>query len=166
MFKLKAGGLSWCELWVPRIINAKLTREESFRERYAAELAIIESCGWPLVALAALYWKYKNDAYFDYRDQGLPVLAISYDDLVADPRPVLESVCRHLGTSFHSNLLRHGELGHSEFFVNGLTVGNTDPKRPIQTDSVGQWQRFLSKEDLRLIDCILGSMQGNITFPS
>jgi hypothetical protein len=161
MLKLKAGASNWCEIWVPRIINAKIAREEAFRVRYSAELSIIEKWGTPLVGLAALYWKYKSDAFSQYSKHGLPVLAVSYEDLVQNPRPVLESVCRHLGISFHDNLLRHNELPHTELFENGLTVGNTDPKAPIQADSVGQWRRFLSREDLCMIECITGNFPAN-----
>jgi hypothetical protein len=156
MLKLRAGQASWCELWVPRIIGAKLAWESAFRTQYAEELAIIDSCSSRLVGQAALYWKYKNDALLEYRKKGLPVLTVSYEDLVRNPRPVLQSVCRHLGIAFHENLLRHGELPHTELFANGLAVGNTNPKLPIQDGSVGQWERFLSKEDLHIVERIAG----------
>jgi hypothetical protein len=157
MLKLKTGASNWCATWVPRIILAKIAQEETFRLRYALEMSIIESCTAPLVAMAALYWKYKNDAFFQYYNQGLPVLAVSYEDLVRNPRPVLESVCRHLGISFHDNLLHHNKFPHTELFENGLTVGNTNPKAPIQAGSVGQWERLLSNEELRAIDRIIGT---------
>ncbi|HEY3840612.1 MAG TPA: sulfotransferase, partial [Bryobacteraceae bacterium] len=129
MMKLRAGRSSWCELWVPRIIRAKLARESEFRTRYAAELSILEKCGLPLVGMAALYWKYKSDAFYDYQEAGLPVLGVSYEHLVLDPRVVLQAVCRHLGIAFHPNLLQHEQLPHTELFENGLTVGNTNPKQ-------------------------------------
>lgn len=156
MLKLKAGASNWCELWVPRIISSKIAREEGFRERYAEELTIIEKCHARLLGLAALYWKYKTEAYSTYYAKGLPVLAVRYEDLVSDPGPVMQSVCKHLGIAFHHNLLRHNELPHTELFANGLTVGNTDPNQPIIKDSVGQWVRFLSGQDLDLIDRIAG----------
>lgn len=155
MLKLKPGRSSWCESWVPRLINAKVTEDAEFRVRYAAELEIIESCNSPLVGLAALYWKYKSDAFFEYRSAGLPVLAVCYEDLVQDPCPVLQTVCSHLGISFHHNLLHHEDLPHTELFENGLTVGHTDPRQPIQAASVGQWDQFLSHDDLRIIERII-----------
>lgn len=158
MLKLKAGVTNWCDLWVPRIISSKIDREESFRERYSGELSIIESCHSRLVGLAALYWKYKTAAYYSYCAKGLPVLGVSYEDLVTEPRTVIQSVCRHLGIVFHSNLLRHNELPHTELFPNGLTVGDTNPKRPISTDSVGQWVSFFSDQDLDLIYRVAGDL--------
>ena len=158
MLKLNAGRGSWCESWAPLIVKAKVARDEIFRLRYSNELSIIRDCGSPLVGFAALYWKYKNDAFFEYRKAGWPVLAVSYEDLVTDPRPVLQSVCGHLGISFHQDLLRHNELPHGELFESGLTVGNTDPKAPIQPGSVGQWERVLSPADLSIIDRIAGGV--------
>jgi hypothetical protein len=157
MLKLKTGGSNWCDFWVPRIISSKIAREEGFRKRYSDELSIIDQCHSPLLGLAALYWKYKTDAYYSYADKGLPVLAVCYEDLVSDPRPVIQSVCNHLGIAFHRNLLHHSELPHTELFVNGLTVGNTNPKQPISTGSVGQWVSFFSARDLDLIEQIAGN---------
>lgn len=154
MLKLKTGSSTWCETWVPRIIQSKIARSASFRARYAAELSIIEHCASPFIGLAALYWKYKNDAFFDYYDAGLPVLPVPYEELVTNPRPVLQSVCRHLGIPFHENLLHHHELPHTELFSNGMAVGNSNPRQPIQQRSVGQWNRFLSARDLAIIDSV------------
>jgi len=167
MLKLKAGDSNWCEIWVPRIMNAKL-RDESFRIRYFVELRVLENCNRRLVGLASLYWKYKTDSYFTYLEQGLPVAAVSYEGLVTNSRPTLEAVCEHLGIPFHENLLRHSELPHGELFENGLAIGNTDPRSPIQFDSVGQWDRFLSSEDVELITHIAGDLPGRVAalFPS
>lgn len=157
MLKLKAGQSNWCELWVERIIKSKIVREASFRERYATEISIIQDSGSPLIGWAALYWKYKNDAFFDYSAAGLPVLAVVYENLVTDPRPVLQSVCRHLGIAFHKDLLRHHQIPHTELLDNGLAVGNSNPNLPIQADSIGQWERFLSKHDLSIIESIVST---------
>ena len=162
MVKLIAGESNWCEIWVPRIIEAKCMNDVTFRTRYQPEFDLIEKCSRPLIGVAGLYWKYKTESFFVYRDRGFPVLAVSYERLVADSRRSLESVCLHLGIPFHQDLLRHNELRHSELFENGLTLGNTDPKKPIQTDSLGQWDRFLTQEDIDIIANISGSLPDRI----
>jgi hypothetical protein len=162
MLKLKAGESNWCEIWVPCIIEAKVARDETFRLRYSAELDYIERCSNRLIGLAALYWKYKTDSFFFYRHQGFPVLAVSYERLVANPRRTLEVVCAHLGMPFHENLMRHNVLRHSELFDNGLTLGNTDPTRPINSDSVGQWEGFLTAKDIDIITRVSGDLPARI----
>src|SRR5207248_2706393 len=151
MLKLKWGESSWCETWARSIIHAKLAYDETFQARYSEELMTLESCGSPLVGWAALYWKYKTEAFLAYRRDGLPILLVSYERLVTDPRTALESVCSHLGIPFHKALLSHNHILHSELFENGLTLGNTDPRKPIDDHSLGQWHRFLSSEDVTLI---------------
>jgi hypothetical protein len=163
MLKLKVGEFTWCELWVPRIIEAKLAREEAFGKRYAKELTSIEHCDSRLIGLAALYWKYKTQAFFDYREEALPVLAIPYEQLVRDPHPVLQSACWHLGIEFEENLLSHNKFQHSEVFANGLTLGNTDPRKPIQADSVGQWKQFLSAKDSSIIEHVAGDLSARVS---
>jgi hypothetical protein len=162
MVKLKAGASNWCEIWVPQIINAKLSRDEAFRARYSRELGIIESNNNNLMGLAALYWKYKTDSLFLYRERGFPVFAVSYESLVTVPRAILFAVCDHLGVPFHDNLLRHQSMRHTELFANGLTVGNTVPNQAIQSDSVGQWKHFLSDEDLELVERISGDLPAKL----
>ncbi len=162
MFKLKAGQSNWCETWVSPIIEAKLVREKTFRARYSAEWDVIESCSRRLVGLSALYWKYKTHAFFLYRAKGFPVLPVSYEQLVTNPRPTLQSISAHLGIPFHQNLLRHNEFQHTELFGNGLTLGNTDPGKPIQKTSVGQWARYLSDEDIELIARISGDLPARV----
>jgi hypothetical protein len=162
MLKLKAGESNWCEIWVPRIIDAKVVHDETFRTRYSAELDVIESSDRRLIGLAALYWKYKTESFFAYRNHGFPVLAVSYERLVANPRRALEMVCAHLRIPFVENLLRHHELKHSELFENGLAVGNTDPAQPIQSDSLGQHQRFLTDEDIDIIARVVGHLPAKV----
>jgi len=156
MLNLRVGEVSWCEMWPERIVAAKLACDATFRSRYAAEIGIVESCHNRLVGVATLYWKYKTDAFFTYREMGFPVLDICYERLVNRPRPVLEAVCNHLGIVFHDNLLRHREGAHSELFEDGTTVGNTDPRKPIHRDSVARWKLFLSDEDVRLVERMAG----------
>ncbi len=163
MLKLKAGESNWCEIWVSRIIEAKLVHDHTFRTRYSKELDAIESCNNRLIGLAALYWKYKTESFFSYRNAGFPVLAVSYERLVADPSRILQSVCAQLGIAFHESLLRHNEFEHSELFENGLTLGGTDPAKPIRGDSVGQWQTYLSDENRDLIAKIAGDLPARVT---
>jgi hypothetical protein len=73
---------------------------------------------------------------------------------------VLEEVCRDLGIHFDERLLYHHQS--TELFADGNTVGNTNPREPIQRDSVAQSKRFLSDEDVRLIERITGDLPAHV----
>jgi hypothetical protein len=100
MFKLRFGEASWCESWVPPIIETKLARDPMFRTRYGAELEIIENCDTRLVGLAALYWKYKTDALFAYRAQGFPVALSRVSDWSKSRGPYWSSSASTSGFHF------------------------------------------------------------------
>ncbi len=68
-----------------------------FRQRYARELAQLERWHDPPHAVAALYWRFKSDSYFDYLEAGLPILPLRYEELVTDPRTKLGTVTGFLG---------------------------------------------------------------------
>jgi hypothetical protein len=163
MMKLKAGESCWCEIWVPPILEGKLSNDPTFRSRYAAELEIIESSSHRLIGMAALYWKYKTASLLDYQSKGFPVMGIPYEGLVTEPLSTLMGICRHLQVPFHRNLLFHNEFSHTELFDSGLTMGNTDPHRPIQALSVGQGVKFFSDSELRVIEQVAGDLPGQLS---
>lgn len=121
-----------------------------FAEEFAAERALCERSG-SLAAYGALYWIFKNRALLRYREAGYPVLPVAYEALVKHPERELRRVCAALGVAFEEGLLLHPQHAHAELYANGLTVGDTDPRRCIDDASVGQWRTWLSADDQRWI---------------
>jgi len=148
MLKLR-GHKSWLEEWGIPILNHKAETEPDFAHRWREELALCRSSE-SLVALGALYWAYKNEALLRYLRLQYPVLPIAYETLVSDPRAELNRVCKFLGVAFQETLLEHPQHPHGELSERGLAIGNTDPKRGIDTSSVGQWRDWLSPSDEQL----------------
>jgi hypothetical protein len=161
MTRLMAGEKSWLEVYGRPILAAKMAKQD-FRSRYAREIAFLEKADWPAVSVGALYWKYKTQAFFDYRDRGLPVCGVSYEKLVAHPETHLKRILSHLDLPWDPNLLDHPRFPHTELYPNGRTVGNSDPNRPINTDSVGQWQRSLSRNEVSQIMAIAQDLNERI----
>jgi hypothetical protein len=55
-------------------------------------------------------------------------------------------------------LLEHNRFPRAELFENGLTLVILNSTKPIQFDSVGPWARFLSDDDIELVDRICGDL--------
>jgi len=155
MLKLQTGSKSWLEHHGIPILKAKAAQDARFASRYRTELEAIEHARYPSISAAALYWKYKTEALLDFFEKGYPVLPIYYEDLTAQPELQLRETCEFLGIPWEDQLLNHPAVLHSELFRNGLTVGNTDPKRAIDCTCVGQWWQFLSAEQVAEIDAIV-----------
>jgi len=156
------GTRSWLEEWAIPIIEDKLQREREFARRWADEFAICREAR-SLAAYGALYWSYKNDALIRYARARYPVLPVRYERLVCTPEPPLRRVCEWLGVPFEASLLDHPSHEHGELFEGGLTIGNTDSKRAIDSASVGQWKAWLTERDLRLIASIADPTQATLT---
>ena len=152
---------SWLEFCAKPILRAKFERTP-LGLKFAAEWDAVRAAGEPGVLVGALYWKYKNAALFDYLAAGRPVLPLRYEDLVADPEPHLRRVCRFLDVGWDSRLLMHPALEHTEVFHNGTVMGNTDPKRAIDTASVGQWREWLTGDEEEAVMEIAGEMNGRL----
>lgn len=159
MAKLKSGGTAWIDAWPERIFSAKREREERFAREFQRELEQVENCCERTYAMAGLYWKYKTLAFFRYEQRGYPVLGVRYGELVKNPEPVLRRICEFLNIDFQPKLLNHPAFCHPETFENGLTIGNTDPQRPIHAESFGQWTHRLTARQTEAILAIAGDTQ-------
>jgi hypothetical protein len=154
MMRLSGGAKSWLETYPPEIIAGKMSRDPEFREAYGDVYEAVLHYSYPGVALGALYWQYKTDAYLRYRAKGLPIKLIRYEHLVSNPEAVLRDICRFLGVPWVSGLMAHERYPHGEIFPHGLTVGETNPASPIFTSSVGAWEGTIPPQALQDIDRI------------
>jgi len=141
----------WVPDWGIRILEWKIQRYPVFRERYAREIADWHASGDSWAAAGALFWKFKTDSYTDYLQRGFPMLSVGYDEMVLDPRATFARVCDFLGVDWEDGLLNHAAFPHGDIRPDGLTLGDTDPNRPIFTESVGQWKRMLTAQQLEEI---------------
>jgi hypothetical protein len=158
MLSLSIDGDSWLNKWGRRILEAKIADNFSFRERFANDIDLIRKSDNSLVSIGALYWKYKTLAYFDYLARDWPILGIHYEKLVAYPEDQLKRVVSFLDLEWNPELLQHHTIAHSEVFEGGLTHGNTDPKRAIDDQSVGQWKSLFSPSEISEIMTIAGEV--------
>jgi hypothetical protein len=164
MQKLKmAATQTWLEFCARPILEAKL-RQPAFAGHYAAEVAKLRSAGDPGAMVGALYWKYKTAPVLDYRRRGWPVLLVRYEDLVRAPRRQLRRITRFLGLPWDGRLLRHPEQPHAEIYPDGTAMGNTDPRRPIGGDAVGQWRRHLSPGDEDMVWAVAGDLMARLGY--
>ncbi len=159
MRKLTAGPKIWLETFPKAIMGAKLHRNEKFRSEYGAEYEQAIHSRHPSVSLGALYWKYKSAAYFQYAEQGLPIILIRYEFLVTRPEETLRALCEFLGTPWQEELLHHQSLEHAELFPDGYTLGGTDPRLPIHDRSVGEWPSLLSETEIEEIERVTAELQ-------
>src|SRR5262245_29552729 len=107
MLKLKmTESQSWLECCARPILETKIA-QPAFRQMYATEIEQLRASGnaWPKVG--ALYWKYKTEPLFRYRQHGWPVFLIRYENLVESPRWHLRKIVEFLGLNWNERLLEH-----------------------------------------------------------
>lgn len=149
-------GSKWIDRYGRPILSARL-QEETFRARYTEAIRHLAERNFSPHAVAALYWRYKTDAYFDYETAGLPVLALAYERLVTEPRRELAAVLAFLGVSWDEHVLMHPKMPHGERRSDHRMIGGTDPERPIDVASVGRFGDVLGAAELDDIQVIAGA---------
>lgn len=150
--------ISWLQKYGVEILQYKM-QSPAFRQKYSREIEIVEQSNYSEGAVGALYWKYKNDARFEYEKRGLKIFPLHYEELVSSPRSVIEGIADFLNVPFEDSLLNHHKQTHGELEANGKAIGGTDPSRAIFTSSVGRHRNVLSEEDLHLIEKIVGPLE-------
>jgi len=128
---------SWIERYGIQILEKTLAAKESGRgllEKFKG----LERKGFPIHLVGALYWEAKNHGMISMIRCGLPVMPICYERFVSSPHDHLLKMMKFLGLGWHADVLTHHQLQHEELDVNGLAIGNTDPKRAIDTLSIGR----------------------------
>ena len=161
MRRLQIGGKSWLENYAIPAIESK-RRSRAFRERYVSALDLLKRNRSSLLAHGAFYWRYKVDPLERYRECGYPVLMVRYEDLAQEPAAQLLRVCHFLQIPWEDRLLQHPKFAHGELDEHGRAMGETDPTRMIDTQSVGQWANQFSPEELRMILEFAGPMQSTL----
>ncbi len=98
-----------------------------------------------MVRAASLHWRLKQELLPLYARAGVPIHVFRYEDLVADPAPVLREIVDFLGIRWHDDLLVHHRLH------DGVSIGRTDNTRPIDQSSVGRYRDVLGAGEVAQI---------------
>jgi len=117
--------------------------------------------GWPLdllVTSAALCWRLKNDLLRVYDRAGVAYRVVVYEDLVRQPEAQMRAILSDIGLKWHEDVLRHHQL-HS-----GVSVGQTDNTRPIDTASMDKWREVLGPPQLEIVRAVCGARAAELGY--
>lgn len=86
-----------------------------------------------------------------------------YEELVQEPEPVIQQVCRFLGLDYLPEML--------QFWQNVESLGDTklkhhqNLKKPINPNSIGKWRSQLSREEKAILQKRLGPKLQELNYP-
>ena len=147
MMQLRLQRGSWLETSLLPSLRLKIAKDDAFRRRYASEIAKLNEARHPNLARAAFYWRYKCEALFHYLQEGFPALLVRYEDLTRQPQLELLRVCGFLQVPWEPGLLSHSTSDHTELKDGGHAIGETDSRRPIDTQSLNRWRAVFNDDE-------------------
>jgi len=163
MLKLKAAGeTSWLEMYGVSILQTMI-RHPDINGALKRKYTEVEEQGLPLHLVGALYWEIKNHGYFDLQVCKKPVMSVKYEHLVTSPEYELRRICRFLGIDWHAALLNHPAYLHGELDQRGRAIGETDPQRSIDANSVGGYRAVLTEQQIDDITSLTREMSHRLT---
>jgi hypothetical protein len=84
-------------------------------------------------------------------------LTLRYEELVREPRPVLERLMAFVGEAWNDRLLEHAGTGSP--FRNVTTFAqNPEALEPVNTKAISRWERDLDAKDRRIFKRIAGKL--------
>lgn len=149
---------SWLQKYGVAILKFKM-KDKLFCKKYKREIKLVEKNKFTDCAVGALYWKYKNDSFFEYQSHGLKQLAVQYENLVTSPEYEINKIVDFLGIEFEDSLLSHNRQQHGELESNGKAIGGTDPARAISSTSIGKHVGVISQSEIQIIQDVVGTSQ-------
>ena len=93
----------------------------------------------------ALCWTIKNSLPSAYTSEEIPFHTVRYESLVSSPRDEIERLLAYSGVVWSDEVLQHHEKHQ------GVSIGNTDNSRPIDTRGVGQGTENFSDKEIGVI---------------
>jgi len=154
MMNLKQNQSSWYEIWPRKNIDFWTKTIPNFESKFEDDLKKISDSEEKLVSTASLYWKYKTTSYFEQNNSS--TCKIFYEELVKKPEDNINKVIKFLDLDWDNDLLNHHTRSHPFTDSDGITVGEINTKKPINDDSVGNFNDILSPSQLDAILDISG----------
>jgi hypothetical protein len=80
---------------------------------------------------------------------------VKFEDLVAEPRGVLERICKFVQVSFSTDML-NWYLRNESTFSTATEPWKSNVKRPLDVRRVMNWKREMSREESALFEAVAG----------
>jgi len=151
MRDLNENGISWLKRWALRTVDFWCKTNPNFLEHYKKEIKILNSSKNKDLIAGAIYWKFKTESYFSYKNNSIPIIQIHYEDLVTKKKKIIKQILNFLNLKWEDSVLSHEKYSHVEIDEKGITVGNNDSKIPIHDSSVGKYKKILKQDEISQI---------------
>lgn len=149
MMKLKTNDeTSWLDQYGCSILQA-LIQHPNISAVYKNKYVAIERQGLPVHLVGALYWEIKNQGFLELLEHNKPVCAVRYESLVSSPKIELLKLSQFLEVSWNDSMLNHSDYPHAELDEKGIAIGETDPRRGIDTQSIGGYHHLLTEQQIQ-----------------
>tara|TARA_R110002050_G_scaffold222726_3_gene358510 strand:- start:2762 stop:3769 length:1008 start_codon:yes stop_codon:yes gene_type:complete len=107
---------------------------------------------------SALRWKASIKAFEKLgQNSKSNTLLLKYEDLVMEPEAIIRKVCLFLNIEFQTTMLTERRA----FSGDGTIAHHKNSQRKINRTSLEKWREFLSKEEIKNIESITGSLLTN-----
>lgn len=146
------------------LIEGWVRKNPYIQENFSEELSKIKKFKDKIYGYEALDWKIKTSAYYAYKERGLPILLVKYEDLVSKTEETLRNITTFLEIPFEKSLLDFNKIPQTDLRAPGLAQNFDNTKRVADTSSIGLHKRHLSDGQTNEIMEITSDMMRNLNY--
>lgn len=156
------GETSWLDRYGRSILQA-LIQHPNISALHKKKYVDLQRKGLPVHLVGALYWEIKNQGYFDLLECNKPVYAVRYESLVSSPKTELLKLIQFLGVNWSDSLLNHPDHPHAELDERGIAIGETDPRRGIDTQSIDGHRHLMTEHQIQEVKDYVENLSNKIS---
>lgn len=106
----------------------------------------------------SLCWRLKNELLELYDLLNVNYKILYFESLVKNPKTVIADLLEFIGAPWDDRVLTH-HLLHK-----GISVGNTDNTKPIDSTVAGKWKKELTAESINTIESVCSEVARKYTY--
>ena len=127
-----------------KLIENWMEKNTYIKKNFGDELSKIKKYKNKIFGFEALEWKIKSSAYSVYKEKGMPVLLVKYEDLVSKTEEILRKITTFLKIPFEKNLLNFYKMPQTGLRYPGYAQNYDITTRTAETSSIGLYKKNLS----------------------
>lgn len=134
------------------------------QNNFSSEIQKIKKFKNKLIGLLTLEWLVKNTTYLKYKERGLPVIGIKYEDLVTEPSNTIRMITDFLGIPFEESMLDVANKPHPDLKSPGMEWNFDNVKRKPDSNSLGLYKKYFNKKQEEEIMSISSNMMRELNY--
>jgi len=147
-----------------KLIEIWIEKNPYIKKNFGEEISKIKKYDDKIFGYEALDWKIKSSAFLVYKEKGMPVLLVKYEDLVSKTEEILREITTFLNIPFEKSLLDFYKMPQTNLKYPGYDQNYDNTTLAAGTSSIGLFKKNLSPDQTNEVMEIASDLMRNLNY--